>query len=110
MQFLMFRSGEKKPERNGKGITTNVGKYLYWRDPMEVKTSHLTQAKQVQAYIAQLWAEIGRSALQQHIADIGAGLQHLVESKKRYREGGTSLHSSTVYLLQAEGPVCIFPW
>jgi len=86
MAFLMSRSGGKKSERNAKGISANVAKFLYWCNPTEVETSQLTQAKQVRAYIAHLEGKIGPSGLQQHISDNDAGLRYLVETKEGTEE------------------------
>ena len=82
----MSRSGGKKTEKNARGISANVAKFLYWCNPTEVETSQLTQAKQVRAYTAHLEGKIGPSGLQQHISDIEAGLRYLVETKEGTEE------------------------
>ena len=81
--FLKSRDGGKKSDRNAKGITANVSKYLYWCDPDNLDGDHLTRTKQVKAYISEMEKkQLGASALQQKVYDIEAALRFLMARKE----------------------------
>lgn len=61
----LMHDGNKKSDRNAKGLTTNVFKYLYWCDAHNLDGDHLTRTEQVKTYMSELEKKLGSSTLQQ---------------------------------------------